>query len=289
LIKEENDIFRIGEKLLPGNIKSCKLVFYCFLFFLLYFSNTTSATYVGLDSTIDDKLITSSNTSLSINIKNICSETLYDIDIIPLENEHFTSNKTMKVADLKLNETQVFNLSFEPKDNTKHGKYPLILRIKFYDGRNTHYSQIYHHIITFEEGFDSNLEGRIITEELKVDGSSKIKLIIDNYDNRLHNANIHFFHSDKLTIPQTNKIVSIESLSKETIQFDIRDNSSNQGDILYVLGIIEYEYDNYHYSSVAESYIRITENKNPILLEFLIVIFIILLIIYIYQKFEGNN
>lgn len=244
-------------------------------------------------TSLSQKTVSAEITNLTLDITNNGIGTAYHVEVIPIDTDFFSFNNLSNIDSLEPNETAKINLTIEPKNEILPGKYPLVLDIKYFDNQQNSYSVYRSHILTYEKGYESNIEGYIENKELIDNKSTKMNLVINNLDNKLHYVKIKLYLPVELNYTLPTSILSLDFLSKRTVEFDVYDNGATAGDVYNIIGSLEYEDENYHYTTFVQGNIIVVEGKEPkepILLYLLIGIFTILLLIYIYYlKSEGNK
>ena len=176
------------------------------------------------------------------------------------------------------------------------GVYPFALLIKYNDANGYPFSAIANHKIEYKEEQSSEINGVSENIEIDQDSSGELVLTLRNYDVQTHEAKATLYLPRELKTDKNLEILTIESLEKEEVTFQIESFGALLGSSYTVFASIEYEDGDYHYTSFSSSKVSVVKQttqaggSNLIFLAILISVFIILLIIFaLYRIKEKKN
>jgi len=245
-----------------------------------------------MDTTITSKVIDQTSTNLSVSITNNGDETAYRVEVIPLYLEDFYMNNTIVLDHLDSGETFQDIFPIYVNKSLLPGIYPIVMKLKFYDLGNHPYSILFSHLLTYKEGYESNIKGDIYPVDITANGSGTYAFYLQNLDDTPHSIKIKLYIPDEFNSTFSEQIIPLDAISVQKVDFQIINRGGLPGSSYKIYASLEYDDNIHHYSSLIEKTIPVfkeTEKTFTLLyITFLIGIYTILLIIYILLKRRGR-
>jgi hypothetical protein len=128
--------------------------------------------------------------------------------------------------------------------------------------------------------------------ELALSGkeSKKLALTVRNLDDVEHEVKVKLFLPRELKVTDNERSLLLKSKEEKQVNFEVSSFSALVGSSYVVLASLEYEKDGSHYSSFAQTVVKIAEEKSPLIPFWLpILTFFMLLIIFLYYFIRGKK
>jgi len=261
------------------------------IFLLTLCESSISAGYIRMSTTIQSDVIDQSPANLSVSIINDGDETAHRVEIISLSLEDFYINNPILIGDLDSGDAFQVDFPIYINKSLLPGIYPIVMKLKFYDSNNYPYSILFSHLLTYKEGYESNIKGDIYPVDITANGSGTYTLYIQNLDDMPHNIKIKLYLPDEFNSTFSEQSIPLDSISVQKIDFQIKNQGGLPGSSYKIYASLEYD-EIHHYSSFVEKTISVfeeTEKTSTLLyLVSLIVTFVVLLVIYILLKTRGR-
>src|SRR3989344_5343811 len=161
------------------------------------------------------------------------------------------------------------------------GRYPLILKTRYYDLNNYAFSSISPSYVVIKEDTSPLVFGTL--KPLEMSDSGKLPLEIINLDENLQKKIKLKLHLPKeLTSENTTLQLTMKPKSKANYDFNIERFSALPGSNYVIAVILEYDENNKHYTNILRGNIKLVENStSPIKLPVTIIIAILIIIAFI--------
>jgi hypothetical protein len=267
------------------------------LFIILVLSlipEIVSANVISLTTTISTEIMSKILTEVRVKILNSGDEAAYSVQASILLPDDFVVNpNTNYVGVLNPNEPKELKFNVSLKNHVYEGTYPLIVFVDYTDANGYPFSSVSPNYITYKTNTFSKLSG--IFSELSLSGkeSKKITLTLSNLDSIPHEVKIKLFIPRELKVLDDSRVLSVKSKEEKKLDFDVSSFSALAGSSYVVLASIEYDDNNLHYSSFAQTIVKIIEEKSSISLDLPswspIAIIVILIVNFIYFQFRKGK
>jgi len=161
------------------------------------------------------------------------------------------------------------------------GRYPLILKTRYYDLNNYAFSSISPSYVVIKEDTSPLVFGTLKT--LEMSDSGKLPLEIINLDENLQkNIKLKLHLPKELTSDNSTLQLTMKPKSKANYEFNIERFSALPGSNYVIAAILEYDENNKHYTNILRGNIKLVENSpSPIKLPVTIILVIIIIIAFI--------
>jgi hypothetical protein len=223
-----------------------------------------------------------------VKLLNSGDESAYKVQISLLTDSFKTDQ--LYVGNLDPNIPFEGDLNVTRTKELLSGDYPLVILTDYADANSYPFSSVSQNYITYKTHTVSRVSG--VISELTLNGkeSKKLVLTVRNLDDVQHDVKIKLFVPRELKIDNDKLNLTLKTKEEKTFNFDVSSFSALSGSSYVVLASLEYEHENMHYSSFAQSVINIKEPK-PLSIPFWIpvVTFIVLLIIFFYYLKRGKK
>jgi hypothetical protein len=230
-------------------------------------------------------------TKTHIRLLNSGDETAYNVQI-SLINDNFNVDQ-VHVGNLDPNMPFEGDINIKKMKEILPGDYPLVVLTDYADANGYPFSSVSPNYITYKTNTFSKLSG--IFSELSLSGkeSKKITLTLSNLDSIPHEVKIKLFIPRELKVLDDSRVLSVKSKEEKKLDFDVSSFSALAGSSYVVLASIEYDDNNLHYSSFAQTIVKIIEEKSSISLDLPswspIAIIVILIVNFIYFQFRKGK
>jgi len=250
-----------------------------------------SASYIRMNvEIISDEVLYQNPTIVSIFINQSGDETAYDIDVYPLASTGISVDGSLSAETLNPGETLQGNFTISVEGNILQGAYPFVALVKYHDANKHLFSTVYPELLTYGAANSPKVYGTLSELEITEEGSGVTTLTVKNLDYIEHYVKIKLYLPDELKSNVIEKNINIESMDEKEIGINIESFGAILGSYYRTLASLEYEDDDFHYSSFAGGKVKIVEEKsNPYIFWIAIVAFIVLLLVYIYYKLERKT
>lgn len=248
---------------------------------------TVSAGVISLTTTITTDKMTEKTTKTHIKLLNSGDETAYNVQI-SLITDSFKTDE-LYVGDLNPNMPFEGDLNITKTKEILPGNYPLVVLTDYTDANGYPFSSISPTYITYKTNTVSKVNG--VFSELSLSGkeSKKLVLTVRNLDSISHDLKVKLILPRELKTINDDRVLSVGSKEEKKLDFDVSSFSALAGSSYVVLASIEYDDNNLHYSSFAQTIVKITEEKSSLSFNLPswipILIVIILIIIFLYFQF----
>lgn len=161
------------------------------------------------------------------------------------------------------------------------GRYPLILKTRYYDLNNYAFSSISPSYVVIKEDTSPLVFGTL--KPLEMSDLGKLPLEIINLDENLQkNIKLKVHLPKELTSENTTIQLTMKPKSKANYEFNIERFSALPGSNYVIAAILEYDENNMHYTNILRGNIKLVENSpSPIKLPITIIIAILIIIAFI--------
>ena len=174
---------------------------------------------------------------------------------------HTTDKQWISKVFPKLEADQELTIDYlEKLELEKKGIYPLIVKIHFKDEGGYPMTTVIVNPYTYEEITSPDIYGKL--DKLALSNSGELHLDITNtgYDDLYLDINI--FVPDEISVQQTQTQLALKARSKVDHRFALKNFSALTGAIYPVWAIIEYEWEDKHFTSVCSGEIEIIRSEN---------------------------
>jgi len=244
---------------------------------------------INISTTISSEVIYQNSTTLSVSINQSGNETAYDVEIYPLLTKDFSFDGTIVAEKLEPKEKLEGFFSIYINEDILQGNYPAVILINYSDAKRNLFSTLSSTLLTYKTSNNSLVHGIFSSSKLTKNDLGEITLNIENLDDRAHEVKINLYLPPELQSSFTQEIMPIDLVSNEKIIIELESNKALSGASYSILASLEYDEDNFHYSSFAYGTVNIAEGKTISINAWVaIAIFIILLVVYIYYKWKGK-
>ncbi len=249
------------------------------------------ATVISLTTTISTVTMTGKSSIIQVKLLNSGDETAYNVQF-SLINDSFNADK-LYVGNLDLNIPFDGNLTITKTKEILPGNYLLVFLTDYADANGYPFSSISRTDLTYKTPSKSLISGNF--GELTLSGKQikKLVLSVKNLDSTSHEVKVRLFLPRELKSDNDNRVLSIPSKEEKKLDFDVSSFSALAGSSYVVLASLEYDENNEHYSSLAQTMIRITEDKGisfnlPSWLPIIVVVGLIAVFVY-FQFRKGKK
>jgi len=258
------------------------------LIILLLCLNSVYASVISLTTTIDAETMSKNSAKLHIKLLNSGDEAAHNVQISSLTEDFKTD--IINVGVLEMNTPFEGDMNVSRTKEINPGNYPIVVLTDYADANGYPFSSISRVDLTYKTRTVSKVSG--VISELSLSGKENKKLILTvrNLDNIPHDIKVKLFLPRELKSSDEERSLSLGSKEEKILNFDVSSFSALTGSSYVILTSLEYEQDNLHYSSFAQSIINITEKKAPSIPFWLpIMTFSVLLIIFVYYFKRGKK
>jgi hypothetical protein len=255
---------------------------------LLLSLHSVYAGVISLTTTITAETMSQNTTKLHVRLLNSGDEAAHNVQISSLTGDFKTD--VINTGVLEPNKPFEGDLNITNIKEINPGTYSIVVLTDYADANGYPFSSISRVDLTYKTQTYSKVSG--IISELTLSGkeSKKLVLTVRNLDDVTHDVKVKLFIPRELKVNDEERNLTIESKEEKTLNFDVSSFSALSGSSYVVLVSLEYEQDNLHYSSFAQSMINISEKKSPTIPTWLpILTFIVLLIIFVYYFKRGKK
>jgi hypothetical protein len=250
-----------------------------------------SAGVISLTTTITTGTMTEKATKTNVKLLNSGDETAYNVQV-SLVTDYFNTSQVY-VGNLDPNTPFEGNLNITRKKEILPGIYPLVVLTDYSDANGYPFSSISPSNMIYKTNTVSKVSG--VFSELSLSGkeSKKLSLTTRNLDSMPHELKVKLILPRELKAVNDNGVLSVGSKEEKKLDFDVSSFSALAGSSYVVLASLEYDDNNLHYSSFAQTIVKITEEKSSLSLNlpswFPILIVIALIAVFLYYQFRKGK
>lgn len=250
-----------------------------------------SASIISLTTTITTDTMTGKTAKVQVKLLNSGDETAHNVQI-SLMTDSFKTDQ-LYVGNLDPNKPFEGDLNVSRIKEINPGTYPIVVLTDYSDANGYPFSSVSQNYITYKTPTVYKVSG--IFSELSLSGkdSKKLFLTVRNLDSISHELKIKLILPRELKAVNENINLSIESKEEKKLDFDVSSFSALAGSSYVVLASIEYEYNNLHYSSFAQTIIKIVEEgkENSLNLPnyWPVAVAVVLILIFLYYQISGRR
>ena len=235
-----------------------KLAF--FIIWLLIIQ-TVSATFISITTTITTDTMTGGIAKTHVKLLNSGDETAYNVQVSLITDTFKTDQIYVGNLDPKI--PFEGNLNITKTKEIPSGSYPLVVLTDYSDANGYPFSSVSPTYMTYKNPTVSKVSGAFSELSLSGKESKKIELTLRNLDSSQHDLKVKLILPRELKVVNDNKNLSIGSKEEKKLDFDVSSFSALAGSSYVVLASIEYDDNNLHYSSFAQTMVKIIEEKSP--------------------------
>jgi len=269
-------------------MNSRKLAF--FIIWLLIIQ-TVSATFISITTTITTDTMTGGIAKTHVKLLNSGDETAYNVQVSLITDTFKTDQIYVGNLDPKI--PFEGNLNITKTKEIPSGSYPLVVLTDYSDANGYPFSSVSPTYMTYKNPTVSKVSGAFSELSLSGKESKKIELTLRNLDSIKHDLKIKLILPRELKVEQEDKNLSIGSKEEKKLDFDVSSFSALAGSSYVVLASIEYDDNNLHYSSFAQTIIKIIEegkvNTIPLPSYWPVGIAVVLILIFLYYQISGRK
>lgn len=255
------------------------------LVFLLFIS-LASASYITIVTTVYSDIIYGNSTTILVKLEQRGDESAYDVEVVPLVSDDFVVEGELKTARLDPGKSLQGSFNVSVKKNLLQGAYPLVIRTIYHDANRYPFSVVSPYSLVYLIDYNSDIYGSMDEVEFTSEGSGENVLKIRNVGNTPKEVKVKLYLPKELKSRETEKILSIGPKEEKEIKYRIESLGALPGSSYYILASLEYD-SYYHYTSFASGLVKIVEKEeNFNLIWILVVLFIALLVMFIYFKWN---
>jgi hypothetical protein len=245
------------------------------------------ASVISLTTTISTDTMMGNTAKVNIELSNSGDEPANNVQISLISR---FQSELVFVGTLHPNNPFEQEMNVSLKENTLPGNYPLVVLVDYSDSNGYPFSSVSPSYIIYKTPTVSKITSVIPQLSLTDKQTKKLTITTRNLDDSSHNFNLKLILPRELKVINNERTVSIQPKEEKQIDFDVSSFSALPGSTYIVLASIEYEDQDYHYSSISRGIIKITEKSDLIQLpEWLPMAAIgLLVIIFIYYQFRGK-
>jgi hypothetical protein len=235
--------------------------------------------------------MTDKTTKTHVKLLNSGDEAAYKVQISLLTDSFKTDQ--LYVGNLDPNIPFEGDLNITETKEIFPGSYPLVVLTDYTDANGYPFSSISPNYITYKSHTVSKLSGTFSELSLSGKDSKKLVLTVRNIDSITHDLKIKLILPRELKTLNDNSVLSLASKEEKTLNFDVSSFSALAGSSYVVLASLEYDDNNLHYSSFAQTIVKITEEKSsfsfnlPSWIPILVVI--ILVVVFLFFQFRKGK
>lgn len=258
---------------------------------LLLSIHSVYASVISLTTTISAETMSKNSAKLHIKILNSGDEAANNVQISSLTEDFKTD--VINVGILEPNIPFEGDMNVSRTKEIDPGNYPIVVLTDYADANGYPFSSISRVDLTYKTNTVSKVSS--VINELTLSGkeSKKLILTVRNLDNIPHDVKVKLFLPRELKATDEERNLSIGSKEEKTLNFDVSSFSALAGSSYVVLDSIEYDDNNLHYSSFAQTIIKIVEEgkENPINLPsyWPIAVAFVLILIFLYYQISGRK
>jgi hypothetical protein len=255
---------------------------------LLLSLHSVYASFISLTTTITTEVMSKNSAKLHIKILNSGDEAAYNVQISSLTEDFKTDIINVGILEPKIPFEGDLNVSRTKEINP--GSYPIVVLTDYADANSYPFSSISRVDLTYKTRTVSKVSGGIPELNLSGKESKKLVLTVRNLDSIPHDVKVKLFIPRELKAVNEERSLSVGSKEEKILDFDVSSFSALVRSSYVVLATLEYEQDNLHYSSFAQTMINVIEKKAPSIPFWLpILTFFGLLIIFVYYFKRGKK
>jgi len=140
------------------------------------------------------------------------------------------------------------------------GAYPVKVLVEFHDRRGHPFSAVSHGSFIFREGADSLVFAQ--GQETVLHRRGRLTLELANTDQAGHQVTVTLITPNEFRVRSPEQVIRLKALGNERLAFDLDNLTALAGAAYPVLAFLEYDAGGKHYTSVAETRIRVKRAKN---------------------------
>jgi hypothetical protein len=250
-----------------------------------------SASVISLTTTVTTEIMGEKTAKTHVKLLNSGDETAHNVQV-SLITDNFKTDQ-LYVGNLEPNIPFDGNINITKTKETLPGNYPLVILTDYADANGYPFSAVSRDSITYKTPTVYKVSG--VFSELSLSGkqSKKLVLTLRNLDSIPHDLKIKLILPRELKAVSEDSNVTIGTKEEKKIDFDVSSFSALAGSSYVVLASIEYEYNNLHYSSFAQTIIKIVEEgeENTIQLPtyWPVAVAFVLILIFLYYQISGRR
>ena len=256
-----------------------------YLLVMLLAAALANATYISISTTAK---ATVQNNTLSVltNVSNLGDESAYNVQFITTANGNTQKSKIFDVVGIRqpVMATSVFNVS-----GLNPGRYPLIVRVDYADANQYPFSALTNSYYVIGNNVNSDIVAQMDKVEISKGGKLVLKMM--NLGDTAKKVSVSLFIPKELSTTEQARSVTIGPKSTESVSFDVVQFSALKGSTYVVFATVEYDENNTHFTSFAQSFVSIVEAKGVygVSTPFIIAIVAILAIAFIVLQFRKKK
>jgi len=225
---------------------------------ILTFPSLVLGGTISLTTSITTDILTTNQGEILFTLANSGDEAAYNVQASIITN--YFSSQPIHVGTLETNKPYRGEISIIAEDALKEGNYPVVLLTEYTDSNGYPFSSVSPVTLTYKNPYSSRINGIFENIELSGKRSKNLVLKLKNMDQIEHEVDVKLTLPNELSSDITNKTVSVGSKKEKDVVFKISNFAGLEGSSYVILASIEYE-DDYHYSSLTSSMVRIVEGK----------------------------
>ena len=142
----------------------------------------------------------------------------------------------------------------------KKGRYPLTVRIDFYDANQYPFSAVSG--MTFHYKEDANTDLITLGKDLTMEKKGMITYDIKNLGAEPKNVKMNLVLPKELSVKEVTTDIIVDARSEKTLTFPISNFSALEGATYPVFSYFEYDVEDTHYTQVVRSQVNIVKKEN---------------------------
>ena len=142
----------------------------------------------------------------------------------------------------------------------KKGRYPLTVRVDFYDANQYPFSAVSG--MTFHYKEDVNTDLITLGSDVKMEKKGMIKYDIKNLGAEPKNIRVNLVLPKELFVQEAKTDIMIDSRSEKTLTFPISNFSALEGATYPVFCYFEFDFNDTHYTKVVRTQVDIVKKEN---------------------------
>lgn len=261
---------------------------------------TTSASYIEITTNISSGTLNQNSTNLSLSVIQNGDEAAYQIELEPKVPDGFQVNRSITASILEPGEKLNGNCTITVNETLHPGKYPIVFLVKYHDANQYPFSMVAQHLLTYENGSNSKVYGTISETKINEDGSGTTTLTVRNLDDQPHQIEMNLYLPLELKGALNKENISLNAKEEKEVEIEIESFGALAESDYTIFASLEYEHQNYHYSSFANGQVEITEKDNTekrknnnyfiwILVGLFITLFLVFIYLTVWKKKRGNK
>jgi hypothetical protein len=147
-------------------------------------------------------------------------------------------------------------------DYDKPGRYPVIVTVDYTDGNHYPFSALSIVHLNYRE----NIAGRVVGEigPASVGSRGSVRLTIRNLGQTEERVNARLVTPTELSASPATKTLRVKPSGQEDLAFTVRNASALPGSQYQVYAVLDYEQDNYHFSTVVGGRVSVEARRSAL-------------------------